>query len=175
MGAWGDSWGINLVVVPGSGIGSVSIAIEQTAPTIELFSELAQMSIGQDSLFVVNFQTLKGETGAPGSDANVYAHEQIFDHGDLHEHTNKNVLDLLSVIDSEPAYNGTKISAMVLASSTIQDLESDAQEAVQTSILSVGHEYMFTHDYSFVTWLLTNHPTVYNQFDAVWTPAGEPQ
>jgi len=56
----------------------------------------------------------KGDDGDSPAGESVQEHEAMYDHGDLHAHSNKNVLDLLTVSGQDLAYNGVKIVDRVL-------------------------------------------------------------
>jgi hypothetical protein len=82
------------------------IIIEDSTPSI-IMQEVGGVRIDeQASALVINYQVLKGDKGDAGTDANVGAHLQMFDHGDLHEHSNKGVLDYISYSAPQLLYNG---------------------------------------------------------------------
>ena len=94
---------------------SLEIIISDQRPEIQ-FTDGFCAYMDQEAMFVVNFPIIKGDKGDPGSDANVLAHTNMFDHGDLHEHANKGLLDLMSVIEQDLAYNGRTAVSSVLES-----------------------------------------------------------
>jgi len=112
---------------------SISIIIENSKPEV-IAGSLVSIDIDKaPNILTINYQVLKGDIGPAGSDANVDAHLDMYDHGDLHEHTNKSVLDLISYNAPELLYNGQAIQnatyegfgdAIALINSTLADLEA---------------------------------------------------
>lgn len=106
------------------------IIVEDTTPSI-ILQESSNVALdAQAAALVINYQVLKGDKGEAGTDANVDEHLQMFDHGDLHEHSNKGVLDLLSYNGSQLLYNGQAL--------LIQNYEDrlDALDALVASLSS---------------------------------------
>lgn len=153
---------------------SIQVFIDNNGPSVSIQGSVEARIEPSGEILVLTYQALKGDQGEPGSDANVYEHEDTYDHGDLHEHSNKAVLDFLSVDGDEVAYNGVKISQKVLDSQTIQDLIADVEDSIDAALQNPAHEYLFTTDYAFVTWAAANRPVEYALFESWWTPAGPP-
>lgn len=143
------------------------IVIVNQRPEIELPNG-SPIVVDQPATFIVNFPLVKGDKGDAGSDANVSTHEATYDHGDLHEHSNKGLLDRLSVDGGDLVYDGLSIPMMVAIS---QEYEGYLE---QKGMSSAANEYLFTHDYNFVTWLQATNPALYSTFNTMWTPASVP-
>jgi len=115
------------------------IIIEDSTPSI-IMQEVGGVRIDeQASALVINYQVLKGDKGDDGTDADVEAHLQMFDHGELHEHSNKGVLDLISYSSPQLLYNG---QALLIQSyedrlDSLDTLVSGLLEAVTSLIVRV--------------------------------------
>lgn len=75
---------------------SIQIFIDNSGPSVSIQGSVEARIDPSGEILVLTYQALKGAQGSPGSDANVYEHEDTYDHGDLHEHDNKWLLDNLS-------------------------------------------------------------------------------
>ena len=120
---------------------------------------------------------LKGDKGDPGTSGaggeSVEEHETLYDHSKLHVHSNKGVLDLLSVISGDVAYNGTTLVDSVTQSQAFQDVEATVAQAVTDVASTAANHYLFTTNYAFAAWLAQNRPDDYALFSSMW-PAPEP-
>lgn len=117
----------------------------------------------------------KGDTGATGGGGeDVATHESMYDHGDLHEHSNKGVLDQLSVISGHLAYNGATWVDSVTQSQAFQDVEATVAQAVTDVASTAANHYLFTTDYSFVVWLEQIRPDDFARFSSMWVSAPAP-
>ena len=96
----------------------------------------AYIDSGLDSL-VVNYQILKGDKGDPGDDAPITEHLQMFDHGELHEHTNKSLLDSLSFNNPYLELGGLPLRD-VGALDLIVNLQSQI-DALQARVYALEH------------------------------------
>ena len=115
----------------------------------------------------------KGDAGITSGDSTVTTHENMYDHGQLHAHDNKGLLDFLSLESGNLAVNGISIVDAVLATSTMQGFANIASNYNQLTLANI---YLFTVDYSFVSWLETNHLEEYGKFIAAGLiPAPQPQ
>lgn len=118
---------------------------------------------------------LKGDKGDPGTSGtggeSVEEHETLYDHGRLHEHSNKNVLDLLSVISGDVAYNGTTLVDSVTQSQAFQDVEATVAKAATDVASTAANHYLFTTNYAFVAWLARNRPDDHALFSSMWVAA----
>lgn len=148
---------------------SVRVIIQDNSPLISFRGGIS-VSLQPDSLGIVNFRQLKGDKGDPGSDANVDEHLDMFDHGELHEHSNKGLLDLLSLSGQDLAYNGMSIVGRVIESDDFQQA-LDVVNSVQTNDV---HHFLFTTDYDYVSFIATHYPSLFTVLDALWTPAEPP-
>lgn len=118
---------------------------------------------------------LKGDKGDPGTSGaggeSVEEHENLYDHGKLHVHSNKSVLDLLSVISGDVAYNGTTLVDSVTQSPAFQAVA----QAVTNVANTAANHYLFTTNYYFGLWLMQNRPDDYALFSSMWVQPPPPQ
>lgn len=121
---------------------------------------------------------LKGDKGDPGTSGaageSVEEHENLYDHGRLHAHSNKGVLDALSAVGGVIAYNGITIVDSVTQSQAFQDIEAEVAQATADVLSTPANQFLYTTNYNFVVWLSTNRPTEAALFESLWTPALPP-
>lgn len=109
----------------------------------------------------------KGDTGPASSDGTVATHESMFDHGQLHSHENKGLLDFLSLENGNLAVNGMTVVDAALADPAIQDLVNTTADIVDNyHQRTLANIFLFTHDYRFAPWLMLNNLSEYNRFIA---------
>lgn len=153
---------------------AIQVFIDNNGPSVAIQGSVEARIEPSGEILVLTYQALKGDQGEPGSDADVHKHEDTYDHGDIHAHNNKGLLDLLSLIDAEIAYNGTKLSDQTIASQTIQDLILDVDGSITSAMQNPANHFLFTTNFVFVTWLAANRPSDYTLFASWWTPAPAP-
>ena len=118
----------------------------------------------------------KGDTGPASSDGTVATHESMFEHGQLHSHENKGLLDFLSLENGNLAVDGMTVVDAALADPAIQDLVNTTADIVNNyNQLTLANIFLFTNSYSFASWLQANHLAEYNKFIAAGLiPARDP-
>jgi len=124
---------------------------------------VVQVSSPVQLLFVDRL--LKGDTGAAGlaGSTDLTEHLSTYNHGDIHTHTNKGVLDSLSVVDTDLCVNGTSVVDSVVNSSEFsafeQDIDTQIDAMAEDLVLSAANEYLYTSIYGFAGWVSSNRPT----------------